>query len=72
MTLSTSREEMEKFAKHILSQVSIPGFTGKTQELWQIGMTKVFLKESQVRSRMSSPVPAQHALCTRGPSDSPF
>ncbi|ELR24836.1 myosin head (motor domain) domain containing protein [Acanthamoeba castellanii str. Neff] len=47
MTDSASRDEMVQFARQILNKVTLPGFSGKPEDLWQIGMTKVFLKESQ-------------------------
>ena len=48
MTDSASRDEMVQFARQILNKVTLPGFSGKPEDLWQIGLTKVFLKESQV------------------------
>ncbi len=43
-----SKDVLVSVAKKIQEKVTPKGFTGKPDDLWQIGLTKVFMKEAQV------------------------
>lgn len=47
---ATDKDALLSMAKKILAKATPSTVTGDSNDLWQIGLTKVFLKESQVVS----------------------